>query len=78
MGRCAEDNSVGKQNVWTNDEKLCRKNRGRRKKTKLPTKTHIKGPTILLRGVVCVRRRGCGEARWIRVHSDIYDLDALM
>lgn len=31
--RCAEDNSVGKQNVCTNDEKLCRRSRERSKQT---------------------------------------------
>lgn len=42
MGRCAEDNSVGKQNVCTNDEKLCRRNRERRKKNKTTNKNAYK------------------------------------
>lgn len=46
------------------------------KKIKLLTKTNIKGPTILLRGL---RWGGGGvAARWIRIQSDIYDLNALM
>jgi len=46
------------------------------KKIKLLTKTHIKGPTILLRELSC--GGGGVAARWIRTRSDIYDLNALM
>lgn len=70
--------SVNKMFARTMKNCVGKVGRGKEKKIKLPTKRHIKGPTILLRGIVRVRWRGGGEALWIRVHSDIYDLDALM
>lgn len=78
MGRVVSRIIPSVNKMFARTMKNCVGEVGREGKKQLPTKTHIKGPTILPWGVVLKRRRSGGAAWWIRAHSDIYDLDTLM